>query len=414
MKILVLNSGSSSQKCALYELGSEMPAEPPQPLWETRIEWRGMGAAAELTVRERGRQPVRKPMRIRSRAHATGQMLALLARGAPSVLRSGELSAAGHRIVHGGAAFRAPSLLTARVQAAIARSSEFAPLHNRAELDGIRAVTRLFGSVPQIAVFDTAFHRTLPPAAEAYPGPYGWLRQGIRRYGFHGINHQYAAGRAAELLGARLDELRLVTCHLGNGCSLAAVRGGRSVDTTMGYTPLEGLMMGTRSGSVDPGILIHLMRNHGATAGELDRMLNQRSGLAGISGIGSDMRVLLAAAAKGNRRARLALDMFVHRLRAGIGAMLASLGGADALVFTGGIGENAFAVRAAACAPFRFLGLALDARKNARTGGDRDIARKDSRVRVLVIRAQEDWAIARECWRILRRAPGGHSRRNNF
>ncbi len=403
MKILVLNSGSSSQKSALYELGRQLPAGVPLPLWEARIEWRGAGSAAEFSVRERGGRSITKPLHVHSRAQATEQMLALLARSIPAHLHPGELSAAGHRIVHGGAAFRAPALVTARVEAAIARSSEFAPLHNRAELEGIRAVARLFGSPPQIAVFDTAFHRTLPPAAEVYPGPYNWLRMGIRRYGFHGISHQYAAGRAAELLGARADELRLVICHLGNGCSLAATRGGRSVDTTMGYTPLEGLMMGTRSGSVDPGILIHLMRKRGATASELDRMLNQRSGLAGISGMGSDMRALLAAAARGNHRARLAVDMFAHRLRAGIGAMLASLGGIDALVFTGGIGENAPEVRAEACASFRFLGLALDGKKNARARSDLDIAKPASRVRVLVIRAQEDWAIARECWRILRR-----------
>jgi acetate kinase len=406
MKILVLNSGSSSQKSALYELGAELPANAPPPLWEAKIEWRGTGAAGELTVRERGSPTMKKAVRVQSRGRATEQMLSLLASGSRPIARPGELAAVGHRIVHGGPEFRVSMPVTARVMAAIARSSEFAPLHNRAELDGIRAVARLFGNVRQIAVFDTAFHRTMPLAAEVYPGPYRWFRQGIRRYGFHGISHQYAAERAAELLAAGRRTLRLVTCHLGNGCSLAAIRGGRSVDTTMGYTPLEGLMMGTRSGSVDPGILIHLIRKRGATAADLDRMLNRRSGLAGISGFTSDMRELLAAAGKGNQRARLALEMFVHRLRAGIGAMLASLGGIDALVFTGGIGENAPEVRAAACAPFRFLGLALDPKKNARARGDQDVARPDSRVRVLVLRAQEDWAIARECWRVLLRAKG--------
>lgn len=403
MKILVLNSGSSSQKSAVYELGDKLPAQPPTPLWEAKIEWRGPGPAGELTLRERGEQTTRKAVRVESRRRATLEMLGLLAKDPRPIVQPEELSAVGHRIVHGGADYRAPTLISARVKTAIARFSEFAPLHNRAELDGIRAVERLFGAVPQIAVFDTAFHREMPLAAEVYPVPYRWFEQGIRRYGFHGISHQYAAGRAAELLGAKLETLRLVSCHLGNGCSLAAIRGGRSVDTTMGYTPLEGLMMGTRSGSVDPGILIHLIRKRRYSAAEMDEMLNQRSGLAGISGVGSDLRELVDAAAKGNQRARLALEMFVHRLRAGIGAMLGSLGGIDALIFTGGIGENAVGVRARACESFRFLGLELDAGKNARARGDEDIARQESRVRVLVIRAQEDWAIARECWRIVRR-----------
>jgi acetate kinase len=407
MKILVLNSGSSSQKSAVYELGDKLPAEPPAPLWEAKIEWRGREAAGELTWRGRGKPAAKKAVRLESRGQATEQMLGLLTEGARAVLRPGELSAAGHRIVHGGAEYRAPTRITSRVKAAIARFSEFAPLHNRAELDGIRAVERLFGAVPQIAVFDTAFHRRMPLAAEVYPLPYGWFRQGIRRYGFHGINHRYASERAAQLLGANLAALRLVSCHLGNGCSLAAIRGGRSVDTTMGYTPLEGLMMGTRSGSVDPGILIHLIRKRLFSAAELDELLNRRSGLAGISGVGSDMRELLAAAAKGNPRARLALEMFVHRLRAGIGAMLGSLGGLDAILFTGGIGENAAEVRARACESFRFLGLVLDAKKNATARGDEDVAAKRSRIRVLVIRAQEDWAIARECRRIVRRQARG-------
>jgi len=406
MKILVLNSGSSSQKCAVYELGGKLPAEPPQALWEAKIEWRGPGPAGELIVRERGGRTSKKAVLVESRSRATLELLDLLVKGTPPVLRRGELSAVGHRIVHGGASYRVPTLVTARVKAAITKFSEFAPLHNRAELDGIRAVERIFGTVPQIAIFDTAFHRKMPLAAEVYPVPYRWFEQGIRRYGFHGISHQYAAERAAALLGVKLNRLRLVTCHLGNGCSLAAIRQGRSVDTTMGYTPLEGLMMGTRSGSIDPGILIHLIRKRRYSAAEMDEILNRRSGLAGVSGAGSDLRELLVAAARGNHRARLALEMFVHRLRCGIGAMLGSLGGIDALVFTGGIGENAAQVRARACESFRFLGLRLDPRKNARARGDQNIAGRDSRVRVLVIRAQEDWAIARECWRIVRRRVG--------
>jgi acetate kinase len=279
--------------------------------------------------------------------------------------------------------------------------SAFAPLHNRAELEGIDIIEKRFGKVSQVAVFDTGFHRRLPEPAAVYPGPYEWFAQGIRRYGFHGINHQYCAERTAHLLGKDLRSLKLVTCHLGNGCSLAAIRDGRSVDTSMGFTPLDGLMMGTRSGSVDPGILTYLMRQGQFTGEQIDDLLNTKSGLLGISGVSSDMRQIVAAMKDGHLRAKLAFDIFVHRLQAGIGAMIAVLSGIDALVFTAGIGENSTEVRAAACANFAFLGLKLDPAKNAQSSTDQDISLPDSAVRVLIVRAQEDWAIARDCWRSL-------------
>ena len=279
--------------------------------------------------------------------------------------------------------------------------SAFAPLHNRAELEGIDIVERKLGSISQIAVFDTSFHSQLPDAAAVYPGPYEWISRGIRRYGFHGINHQYCSERAAQLLGRDLKSLKLITCHLGNGCSLAAIRDGRSVDTTMGFTPLDGLMMGTRSGAVDPGILTYLMRQDGLGGQQLDELLNTRSGLLGISGTSSDMREIVANMKAGDARARLALDVFIHRLQSGIGAMIGVLGGLDALVFTAGIGENSAEVRATACANFGFVGLKLDSFKNAQASRDQDISAPGSPVRVLVIRAQEDWAIAKECWRIV-------------
>jgi acetate kinase len=240
----------------------------------------------------------------------------------------------------------------------------------------------------------------MPEMAAIYPGPYEWWEQEIRRYGFHGVSHQYCTARAAEMLGRDMKDLRLVTCHLGNGCSLAAVRGGRSVNTTMGFTPLAGLMMGSRSGSVDPGVLLHLLRLPNYTVDELDRLLNQKSGLEGISGVSSDMRDILAAMAQGNPRAQLAFDTYVHSLRSHIGAMIASLGGLDALVFTAGVGEHAAPVRAAACEAFAFLGLKLDLEKNAQSRLDWDIAAADSTVRVLVIHTEEDWEIARECWKL--------------
>jgi len=258
----------------------------------------------------------------------------------------------------------------------------------------------LIPDIPQVAVFDTAFHGRLPQQAAIYPGPYEWVEQGIRRYGFHGISHQYCAQQTARILERDLNALKLITCHLGNGASLAAIKHGHSVDTTMGFTPLEGLMMGTRSGSIDPGIVIYLMRNQGLTADQIDQLLNRESGLQGISGESGDMRRIQQAIESGHPRAQLAFEIYIHRLRSCIGAMLASLGGLDAIAFTGGIGENAPAVRAAACQGFEFLGVNLDSHNNDQRPMDEDIAIPDSQVRVLVIHTEEDWAIAQTCWRL--------------
>lgn len=400
MKILVLNSGSSSQKSRLYELSGPLPATPPAPLWEGKVEWQG--ERAMLSIRGTDGKARKEEVPSGARAEATARLLSALISRPGGVLR-GELQvgAVGHRIVNGGPEFAKPAVITPAVKAAIEKMAVFAPLHNRVELEGIRLIEETFGRVPQVAVFDTGFHRQMPEAAAVYAGPYEWAEQGIRRYGFHGINHQYCANRAAELLSKDLDGLKLVTCHLGNGCSLAAIRNGHSIDTTMGFTPLDGLMMGTRSGSVDPGILTFLLREQKLSGSELDELLNKKSGLLGISGISSDMREIVLAMQERNPRARLAFDIFVHRLRAGIGAMAAALVGMDALVFTAGIGENSPEVRAAACANFSFAGLKLDAGKNQAAGGDREISTGDSNVRVLVVQAQEDWAIARECWKLL-------------
>jgi acetate kinase len=236
----------------------------------------------------------------------------------------------------------------------------------------------------------------MPAAAATYPGPYDWIDQGIQRYGFHGTSHRYVAQRAASLLGRDLTELKLITCHLGNGCSLAAIKNGHSIDTTMGFTPLDGLMMGSRSGSVDPGILIHLIRKEGYSGDALDQLLNKASGLKGISGVSNDLRLVIEAMEQGNDRAKLAVAMFLHRLRREIGSMLASLGGLDALVFTAGIGENSALIWQKACEPFAFLGLKLQD-SPTRSAADQDIAAPDSTIRVLVIHTQEEWAIAQAC-----------------
>lgn len=312
-----------------------------------------------------------------------------------------EIEAVGHRVLHGGSRYSRSVIVTNSVKAELEKLEEFAPLHNKINLQGIETAEKALGTARQIAVFDTAFHSTIPQAAAVYPGPYAWYESHhIKRYGFHGISHQYAAGRAAQMLRRELASLRMITCHLGNGCSLAAISEGRSVDTTMGFTPLEGLMMGSRSGSIDPGIMLYWLRDGKLSAEQLESVLNRDSGLQGISGISNDMRQILKAVESGHARSRLALDMFVHRVRQHIGAMLMSLGGLDALVFTGGIGEHAPRVRQMVCSSLGFLGLRLDREQNDRSRADQDIAAADSKVRVLVIQAREDWAIARECWRL--------------
>jgi acetate kinase len=400
MTILVLNSGSSSQKICLFDLGDTLPDDPPVCLWDARVEWEDGGATfAANTLNGTTR---RGRVEIASRPKAVEHLLKELWSGEQHVLSSAsEIDVAGHRIVHGGPEYEQPVVITPEVKSRIARASRFAPLHNRAELEGVEIIGKLLGPIPQVAVFDTGFHRSMPLSAAIYPGPYEWWDEGIRRYGFHGINHQYCASRAAQLLGRDIQTLKLVTCHLGNGCSLAAILQGRSIDTTMGFTPLEGLMMGTRSGSVDPGILTYLMSQNHMDGAQIDDLLNHKSGLLGISGVSSDMRQVLAAIQQGSARAKLAFDIYIHRLQAGIGAMIAALGGIDALVFTGGVGENSSAVRSSACSKLDYLGLKLNEERNAKPSPEEDIAAPESRVRVLVIQAQEDWSIARECWKLI-------------
>jgi acetate kinase len=400
MNALVLNSGSSSQKSCLYKIGDKIPDDPPECIWEGKIEW--SGDTAESSIKNSRGVSRKEQTSAPSRGQAIERLLQSLWSGETQAISGpSAIDVVGHRVVHGGPNYFEPAVITPDVKSAIEDASVFAPLHNRAELEGMQIVTKLLGTVPQIAVFDTGFHHHMPLSAATYPGPYDWFEQGIRRHGFHGINHQYCAQRASHLLGKDSNVLKLVTCHLGNGCSLAAILDGKSVDTTMGFTPLEGLMMGTRSGSVDPGILTYLMREKNLSGQQLDALLNQKSGLLGISGISSDMREILAAAKREHERARLAIDIYIHRLRSGIGALVAVLGGLDALVFTAGVGENSPEVRAAACENLAFLGLGLDEEKNSQSSGDGVVSAAESTVRVLVIHAQEDWMIARECWNLL-------------
>lgn len=411
MNFLAVNAGSGSVKISLYVLpdsaDTPLSADAPAPRWTGELNATSPGLAAgklRVSFHANDGRPDRveewsgelpRPQRMR-------QLLRALWEGDSAVLNNpSEIAAAGHRVVHGGDQFDRAVLVDETVEAAIQRFAAFSPLHNQTSLEGINVVRELLGAdAPQFAVFDTAFHRTLPEEAFTYAGPLEWRDRGIRRYGFHGTSYRYSAGRAARLLGrdAADPELRLLMLHLGGGCSLCATVGGRSVDTTMGFTPLDGVAMCTRSGAIDPGILLFLLREGGMDADSLEKLLNKQSGLAGLSGLTGDTRVIRRAAEAGDARARLALAVFNHRLGAGAGAMLASLGGKrpDAFVFTGGIGEGEPVVRAAVCAALGFCGVELDAAKNAAVQGEAEVASAASRVRVLVIPARENWQIARE------------------
>ena len=372
LNVLVLNAGSSSFKASLFKLdnaGNEGDA-PSGSVWESEQDGAGDVAGLLSTIWAGPDRVIDDPASI---------------------------SVVGHRVVFGGANLREPTRITTAVREQLARVSEYAPAHNAAALAAIESAHKILGGkVPQIAVFDTEFHLSLSPAAFTYPGPHAWLEQGIRRFGFHGLSHRYTSHRAARLLGAGEKPFRVVTCHLGSGCSLAAVRNGRSVDTTMGFTPMDGIPMARRSGAVDPGILIHLLRHGHHTVDSLDRMLNHDSGLAGLSGTSGDMREVVAAADAGEVRARLALDVFVHHVRKGIASMAATMNGLDALVFAGGIGEHAPSVRAAIADGLGFLGVELDGERNVEGEDERIISSAGARIPSMIIPAEENWVIARD------------------
>jgi len=310
--------------------------------------------------------------------------------------------AIGHRLVHGGSSFRAPLLLDDRVEEALRLLIDLAPLHNPPAIEAAGVLRRLRPELPQVVCFDTAFHAGLPAAASTYPLPHAWnIRWGLRRYGFHGLSHAYASRRAAGLLHRPIGELRLVTAHLGSGASLAAVAAGRSVDTTMGFTPLEGLMMATRAGDLDPGLVLWLMGQGGLSAQELETALEHEAGLLGLSGVSADLRRVLAAADAGDDRAGLAYSVYLHRLRAGLAAMAAAMGGLDGVVFTGGVGENSDRLRRDACAGMGFLGLFVDDDANERAAGDRLVSPAGASVAVVVVAAREDLEIDRQVREVL-------------
>jgi acetate kinase len=403
MNILVLNAGSSSFKASLYRLtGDNLSTSPAVPLWTGEVDWDSSGTAV-LTAKTINNS-LRSNRSGTTRTSDTHDLLNWLWNGETRVIDDiSAIDIVGHRVVHGGEKYREPTLINAEVKAEIDRLSIYATLHNPANLMGIEIVTTLAPNLTQIAVFDTAFYGDLPEIAYVYPIPYQWLERGIRKYGFHGISHQYCTQRAAELLEQNLGELRLISCHLGNGCSLAAMKFGRCIETTMGFTPIDGLMMGTRCGSIDPGIILHLLREGEYTVQELDHILNFESGLLGVSGVSNDLREINKAIVEGNTRAKLALDIYVDRLAAKIASLLPNLGSLDALIFTGGVGEHDREIRAAVASKLAFLGVEIDPALNSLSiPPDRDLATPQSQIRLLTIHTQEEWQIAKACWQYLK------------
>ncbi|MFH5182886.1 acetate/propionate family kinase [Paenibacillus sp. TAB 01] len=397
MKILVINAGSSSVKFQLYEMEDE------SVLAKGKVERIGMDSAI-LSYEPSGKQEVRQVEEILEHTTAIRKVLDLLTDPEHGVLVStGEIQAVGHRVVHGGESFSSSVIINDEVKQEIKRLFDLAPLHNPAHLLGIQAVERNMPEVPQAVVFDTAFHQTMPPQSYLYPIPMVlYKKHKVRRYGFHGTSHAYVSERAAKLMQRPLDELKLVTCHIGNGASCTAVLNGKSYDTSMGMTPLEGLMMGTRSGDIDPAIVPYAMSKEELTLSEVNSMLNKHSGLMAISGISSDMREIVQAMGTGDRSAALAFDMYEYRLRKYIGAYAAAMNGIDALVFTAGVGENSADLRASVCRKLTFLGLELDEQANEiRSGEERRISTEGSAVQVWVIPTNEELVIARDTHQLI-------------
>jgi acetate kinase len=400
-KVLVINCGSSSVKYRFYDTANE-----------SRGAWglvERIGIKGTRLVHHGPGGEVKRELPSGGFAEAFEAIVKELTAKETGVIGSvGEVSVVAHRVVHGGERFTEATLITDEVLAQIEALSPLAPLHNPVNVAGIREMRRLFAAVPHVAVFDTAFHHTLPAYAYLYGLPYEYYeKKAVRRYGFHGMSHAYVALRAAQFLGRRPNELEIVSCHLGNGSSLCAVDHGRSVDTTMGFTPAEGLIMGTRCGDVDAGVLAFLERTEGISASKSEEMLNKKSGLLGLSGVSSDMREILKAAEEGNARALLALKAYCYRVRKYIGAYVAAMGGMDAIVFTGGIGQGSAMVRALALQGLGCMGIALDEQRNREARGFDEVCRistDDSKITVLVVPADEERMMAREALRALSRS----------
>jgi acetate kinase len=397
MKILIINCGSSSVKYQLIDTDSEVA------LAKGMVSRIGMSASV-LTHKPHDRPEVKVSGEILDHVVAIEYVVSMLMSENHGVIKDrSEIQAVGHRVVHGGEKFADSVLIDQELMRELRNLIELAPLHNPHNIRGINACQKTLPGIPQVAVFDTALHHSMPPYAYIYGIPYVlYKRYGIRRYGFHGMSHRYVSQRAAAMVGKPITELKMITCHLGNGASVTAFDGGVSVDTSMGFTPLEGLLMGTRSGDLDPAVILHVMAREELSLHEANTLLNKHSGLAGISGVTSDVREIVETANEGNSNSKLALETYCYRLKKYIGAYAAALGGLDVLVFTAGVGENSADVRRLTCEKLEFLGIALDETKNKETAGaEADISTSGSRVRVLVVPTNEELVIARDTQRIV-------------
>jgi acetate kinase len=409
MNVLVLNCGSSSLKFQLVETDEEKARTGgDRMLAKGLIE--SIGGTAVIKYEPAGRRAYRETAEVLEHQIAVERALALLSHPELGVIKDRkEIAAVGHRVVHGGERFTASVKIDDAVLEGIEDCFDMAPLHNPPNVKGYRAARAVLPDVPHVAVFDTSFHQTMPVHAYLYGLPYVlYQRYGLRRYGFHGTSHRFVSRRVAELLGRRHDDadLRLITCHLGNGCSVAAMKGGRSIDTSMGFTPLEGLVMGTRCGDLDPAALLHIMGREELSPAELNAMLNKHAGLLGISGVSNDMRVLLEAEAAGNERAKAAIDVFCYRLRKYIASYVGALGGVDAVAFAGGIGENAPVIRQRATQGLGAMGLSLDpARNDQLRGAEGEISPVGATARMFVVPTNEELLIARDTFCIVSGLP---------
>ena len=390
MIVLVVNCGSSSLKYQLVNMDNE------EVMAKGLVEKIGL-TDSQLTHKWNGQKKEIKQS-IPDHNVAVKLVLDILTDAECGVIKSMDaIDAVGHRVVHGGEEFAASTLITDEVMKALEKCSAMAPLHNPPNIIGINACKAIMPGVPQVGVFDTAFHQTMPAKAFMYGLPYELYKEDhIRRYGFHGTSHRYVAGEVAKVMGKPVEELRIINCHLGNGSSLAAIKYGKCVDTTMGFTPLAGVLMGTRCGDIDPAIVLNVMDNHNLSTKDMDKLMNKQSGVLGISGVSSDFRDLGKAAGEGNERAQLALDMFHYQVRKEIGAFAAAMGGVDVITFTAGVGENGIEDRAAIASGLEYLGAKLDPKRNDVRGKDALISTDDSTVKMYVIPTNEEIMIARD------------------
>ena len=397
MKTLVINCGSSSLKYQLIDMSTE------ECMVQGLVERIGIEGSV-LTQKVEGKDKYVINTEIKNHKEAIKLVLEALIDPVHGVIKSmDEISAVGHRVVHGGEKYSDSVLINDKVLQSIKDCIVLAPLHNPPNIIGIEACKELMPNTPMVAVFDTAFHQTMPKHSYICPLPYDlYKKYGIRKYGFHGTSHKYVSNKVAEVMGKDLKDLKIVTCHLGNGCSLAAVKNGKSVDTSMGFTPLAGVMMGTRSGSIDPSVISFLIEQHGYTIEEVDELLNKKSGVLGISGVSSDFRDVLAAGEAGNERAKLALEIFYYKVRTQIAAYAGAMGGIDVIVFTAGIGENSSITRKEILKGLEFFGLELNEENNEIRGKIQEISTEDSRVKVYVVPTNEELMIARDTAKLVK------------